>query len=81
MSAEERALVAQALALVSEHHKNRDMIDVGAYRPGTHAELDRAVRAMPAIERLLRQDMRESVSRADALRQLRAALDTTRGQA
>ena len=81
VSPEERALVGQALALVSEHHKNRDMIDVGAYRPGTNAELDRAVRAMPAIERLLRQDMRESVSRADALRQLRAALDTTRGPA
>ena len=81
VSPEERALVGQALALVSEHHKNRDMIDVGAYRPGSNAELDRAVRAMPAIERLLRQDMRESVSRADALRQLRAALDTTRGPA
>jgi flagellum-specific ATP synthase len=71
---EDRELVKKAIALLSEYNKSKDMIDVGAYRTGMNPELDRAVRAMPELTRLLRQDMHESFSREQAMRQLRALL-------
>jgi flagellar biosynthesis/type III secretory pathway ATPase len=37
-------------------------------------ELDRAVRIMPELQRLLRQDMHESFSREQTMRLLRSAL-------
>jgi flagellar biosynthesis/type III secretory pathway ATPase len=47
---------AEALrGLVSVHEEKRDFILLGAYAAGSDAVLDRAVAAMPAIERLLRQ--------------------------
>ena len=73
-TAEEREVVKKAIALLSEYDKNKDMIDVGAYRTGMNPELDRAVRAMPELTKLLRQDMHESFTRAEAMRQLRAII-------
>jgi len=71
---QDRDLVSRAIALLSEYSRNRDMIDIGAYRAGTNAELDVAVRAMPAINRFLRQDMEEAFTREQAMETLRAAL-------
>jgi flagellum-specific ATP synthase len=71
---DERELVKRAVALLAEHAKNRDMIDVGAYRSGMNPELDRAVKLHPELTKLLRQDMRESFVRADVMRALRAIL-------
>jgi flagellum-specific ATP synthase len=62
----------RVLALLAQHHKSRDMIEIGAYRQGSNAELDRAVRAMPQILALLRQGMNESCGRAETLRALHA---------
>jgi flagellum-specific ATP synthase len=72
--AEDRDLVKKAVSLIAEYQKNKDMIDVGAYRTGMNPELDRAVRVMPDLQRLLRQDMHESFSREQAIKQLRAVL-------
>jgi flagellum-specific ATP synthase len=36
--------------------EGRDLVQIGAYRPGTNAELDAALARMPAIEAFLRQD-------------------------
>lgn len=73
---DDREVVKKAVSLLSEYHKSRDMIEVGAYRTGMNPELDRAVRVMPDLQRLLRQDMHESFSRDDAMRQLRSAIKT-----
>ena len=74
VSADDREVVKKAVSLLSEYHKNKDMIDVGAYRTGMNPELDRAVRVMPDLTKLLRQDMHESFSREQAMRQLRTVL-------
>ncbi len=50
-------------------NKARDLIQLGAYAPGSDAELDTALRQQPQIEALLQQDMHD-----------RAALDASRAQ-
>jgi flagellum-specific ATP synthase len=49
---------------------SRDLISVGAYRPGADAELDRALRQLPRIESFLRQAIDEPAATATTLSQL-----------
>ncbi len=70
VSAEERELVARAVAAVSAHAKSKDLIDVGAYRPGSNAELDAALRIVPELNRFMAQRMEEGQRRADGMAQL-----------
>lgn len=39
--------------LMARYEENRDLVTVGAYRPGSDPELDRAIAQQPAIEQLL----------------------------
>ena len=69
---DERAAIQRVIALISEYARNRDMIEIGAYRSGMNAELDLAVRLMPRINEFLRQDMVDAVSREQSITMLRA---------
>jgi flagellum-specific ATP synthase len=73
-SPDERETLRRVVALLALQHQHRDMIDIGAYRAGSNAELDRAVRLVPTIMTVLRQDIDESSRRADALQSLREIL-------
>ncbi len=59
---------------LSKISKARDLIQIGAYSPGSDVELDTAVRAQPALAALLQQDMRERASLSDSQRQLQAVV-------
>ena len=52
--------------LFSRYQRSRDLIQVGAYVPGTDLELDRAIAAYPHISRFLQQDMQEQAPFADS---------------
>jgi flagellum-specific ATP synthase len=65
-------LVQAAIATLSTYEKNRELIEIGAYRPGTNPETDRAVRLVPELDKFLCQDTGEWVSRQDALKRLKA---------
>jgi len=41
------------------YQQNADLIQVGAYQPGTNPDLDEAIRMRPQLEQFLRQDMNE----------------------
>jgi flagellum-specific ATP synthase len=56
------------------YRASRDLIEVGAYRAGSNAEIDRAVRLVPRLEAFLAQTVRETESRAKALERLRAII-------
>jgi flagellum-specific ATP synthase len=73
-SVEERELAVKAVAVVSAHAKSRDLIEVGAYRAGTNAELDSALRVLPALNKFLSQPMTDSHRRADAMAELKKIL-------
>jgi flagellum-specific ATP synthase len=61
----------QVLAACALYERNRQLIEIGAYKPGVSARLDRAVDAMPRIQAFFSQALEESTPRAAALQQLR----------
>ena len=65
---------AQVLKALSVYNASRDLIEVGAYRPGVNAELDQAVRLAPHLDRFLAQPPGVAVSRHEAIQQLRAVM-------
>ncbi len=73
----EQKLMREVIELVAIHHRNRQMVDMGAYRAGSNPEIDRAISLYPAIRSVLRQSTKESSSRKDALAKLRNALGAT----
>jgi len=74
-SEDELAVVKRAIRALSVYQSSKDLIDVGAYRAGANPELDAAIRIMPELEMFLAQQPRDTVTRADAIRQLAAVLN------
>lgn len=58
--------------LVSAYMRAEDLIRIGAYEKGTDPVLDKAISAMPEINRFLRQGPEEAVPFPDTLSQLMA---------
>ncbi len=57
---EERALANDLRALLAAHADARDLIDIGAYVPGSNAVVDRAIALKPQIDGFLRQEIDDS---------------------
>jgi flagellum-specific ATP synthase len=55
-TAQERQLAAQAVKLVALLERNRQMVEIGAYEPGTNAQLDAALAVQPQLNDWLGQD-------------------------
>jgi flagellum-specific ATP synthase len=68
-----RAQAATVRRLLAAHARSEDLIRIGAYKPGTDEDLDRAVKAMPMLRAFLEQQsdervtMRESIARLNAM--------------
>lgn len=77
---EQRAMVTEALRCLSQHERNRQLIEVGAYRAGSNDALDRALRALPGIRNANTQDMGDIVPPHQAWEQLRLALSAAAPQ-
>jgi flagellum-specific ATP synthase len=67
----ERDLVHGIFECMAIYHRNRQMIDMGAYRAGSSAEIDRAIDLMPALNGFLKQREEQPVKREQAARELR----------
>ena len=61
--------IREAMAIYEE---SKDLIELGAYTPGTNPALDAAVRMKPEIAAFLKQDTQVDAPFADALGQLKA---------
>ena len=48
--------------MLAHWNEGRDLVEIGAYKPGTNPELDQALACMPRIEAFLQQDMFETSS-------------------
>jgi len=69
---EEFGLVRRFKAYYSRHQRNRDLITVGAYAPGTDTLLDRAIALHPAMEAFLQQNIGEKALYAESLARLKS---------
>ncbi len=71
----ENALVRRARRLLAVHDEMAELIRLGAYRSGSDAEVDEAIRLAPALEAFLAQARHEACTLADGYDQLAAILD------
>ncbi len=69
-SVEHRANASQIRKLLATYEKARDLINIGAYVPGSDPEIDAAIAALPSIMALLQQGQDETTSLDDTLRQM-----------
>ena len=69
---EHRTKASMARRLLAAHARSEDLIRIGAYKPGTDEELDRAMRAMPLLRTFLEQGSGERVMIDEAVAQLQA---------
>jgi flagellum-specific ATP synthase len=67
--------------LLALHHRHREMVDMGLYKPGTHAELDEALERMPAITAFLCQGLTEASALDQTHKRMAAALYARQGAA
>lgn len=71
---QDRSLAADVVDVLALYERNRQMIDMGAYRIGSNPAIDRTMQLVPAIQRVLRQGVHEPTARATAVQQLRTIL-------
>jgi flagellum-specific ATP synthase len=73
-TAEENAAVGEARRVLALHASMAELIRLGAYRPGSDAEVDRAIRLEPALEAFLAQAHDDKGPTGDVYAQLGAIL-------
>jgi flagellum-specific ATP synthase len=71
----ESGLIKRARGLISTFEDMAEMIRLGAYRTGSDAKVDEAIRRRDALEAFLAQGKRETASMADGFRRLAEILD------
>jgi flagellum-specific ATP synthase len=64
---EQAALLRKLLAV---YHRSEDLVRIGAYKPGSDPDLDRALRARGAMRAFMTQDVREQVHFNECVRRL-----------
>ena len=58
----EREAIREAVSIINHYQQSRDIIEIGAYREGGNKQLDRAVKLIPEIDKLLQQGVSEKSS-------------------
>jgi flagellum-specific ATP synthase len=69
---QQRSDAAELRRLMAAHREVRELVEIGAYVPGTNPEADRANAIWPHITAFLRQDLDERVTAEEAWTLLRA---------
>jgi flagellum-specific ATP synthase len=62
LNSDEQRLLQKVIALISQYQQNKDLIQVGAYKPGSNLKLDQAVERIDGLNQLLTQSMDESIA-------------------
>ncbi|MBG0818479.1 FliI/YscN family ATPase [Planomonospora sp. ID82291] len=73
-SREQRADAIALRRILAAHRDVRELVEIGAYVPGTNPDADLARALWPRIEAFLRQDMEEQTTAAQAWEGLRSLL-------
>jgi flagellum-specific ATP synthase len=75
-SEHDEAAARRLLACCALFERNRQLIEIGAYKPGVNRELDGAVRAMPRIRAFLAQSVGERAAADESRASLRLLAQT-----
>jgi flagellum-specific ATP synthase len=75
-TAGQRADATELRRLMAAHRDVRELVEIGAYVPGTNPDADRATAIWPQITAFLRQDLDERVSPDEAWSRLHALVGT-----
>lgn len=75
ISHEQYRRVQRFKQMLSAYQRNRDLVSVGAYVPGSDPLLDQAIRLYPALEAFLHQPVHESCGYDDAVAALTSLID------
>ena len=67
---EQVRLVTEARDLLAVYRHNEDLINVGAYAPGSNPQIDRAIEKFPLIREFLRQEFGTKASRDESFAKL-----------
>lgn len=70
VSEEHWTLAQRAKEMIAIYRDHIDLIQIGAYQPGTNPKLDEAIRIQPFLQGFLRQKMNESCDLTSALQGL-----------
>jgi flagellum-specific ATP synthase len=73
-TAEETALLRRARGIISTYEDMAELIRLGAYRTGTDAKVDEAIKLYPAIDAFLNQDKSEHATLATVYAELALAI-------
>ncbi len=73
-TAREQAISVDARKILSAYSDMEELIRIGAYRAGSDALVDKAIRLNPALESFLGQHKTDATSMSDAFDQLEAIL-------
>ncbi|MGC4061428.1 MAG: FliI/YscN family ATPase [Aquabacterium sp.] len=77
----QRTLVTGMLDQMSTFERNRQLVEIGAHRPGANPDLDRAVATLPRLRAYLQQDALQQVGGKDAWSELMRVADGLPGGA
>jgi len=73
-SREHQACARKVRQLLSRLSRAKDLLQIGAYQPGSDPDLDEALQHRTALSELLNQDMHEHAPLHDSLQRMRSAL-------
>ena len=67
---EHQALALKLREIMATYHQAEDMINIGAYAPGSNPQIDQAIQKNPEIEKFLKQGLNDNVPFEDCINQL-----------
>ena len=73
--ARQLALAQELRSLLATWRDSRDLVEIGAYKPGANRALDRVLRILPEVDAFLRQKTSETTPLAETLARLKALLE------
>ncbi len=71
---EHRQLSGRVRDVMSMFEKNSDLVNIGAYKPGTNPKLDYAISKIDGINQFLKQDIGQSFSHEQSMEMMRKLL-------
>jgi len=70
----EQQLIQRAVSLLGAYQRSRDLIELGAYKPGSSVEVDKSIQLRPKLNEYLRQQIHETMPRDAALTKLKTLM-------